>query len=175
MVVLSQPALDHYTLIKKCTAPVPAESSVLNIEIPVVDLAAAAGEGREEVRRRLVRACEELGFFKVVNHGVGTELIGRVEAEAERFFDLPQSEKDRAGPPDPLGYGSKRIGANGDVGWIEYLLLHARPDVTSLNSLAAFRITPDGHTFRYIIPQCNLSYFTYLSEQYNNPYSTSVQ
>lgn len=143
MVVLSEPVLDHYSLIKKCSSPAPAD-----IEIPVVDLAVAAGEGREEVRKRLVRACKELGFFKVVNHGVGMQLMERVEAEAGRFFELPQAEKDRAGPPDPLGYGSKRIGRNGDVGWIEYLLLHTSPDVISHKSLAAFSISPDSHTFR---------------------------
>ncbi|KAK4740643.1 hypothetical protein SAY87_024231 [Trapa incisa] len=145
------PTLDHYTLIKECAVPVGTASS--NIEIPVVDLAAAAGESREEVRRTLVRTCEDLGFFKVVNHGVATELMGRLEAEAKSFFELPLAEKEKSGPPDPLGYGSKMIGPNGDVGWVEYLLLHTRPDVISLNSLAAFRIIPDGQSFRAAVDE----------------------
>lgn len=54
--------------------------------------------------------------------------MDRLEAESVKFFSLPQAEKDLAGPPEPFGYGSKRIGSNGDVGWIEYLLLSADPD-----------------------------------------------
>ncbi|XP_010541169.1 PREDICTED: gibberellin 2-beta-dioxygenase 2-like [Tarenaya hassleriana] len=47
-----------------------------------------------------------------------------------------------SGPPDPFGYGSKRIGPNGDVGWIEYILLNANSQVTSLNTHAVFRQSP---------------------------------
>jgi hypothetical protein len=85
--------------------------------LPVVDLAAdgAAGE--------VVRACERFGFFKVVSHGVGEGVVGRLEAEAVRFFASPQAAKDAHGPASPFGYGSKRIGRNGDMGWLEYLLL----------------------------------------------------
>jgi gibberellin 2-oxidase len=60
-----------------------------------------------------------------------------------RFFAQPQADKDRAGPAYPFGYGSKRIGLNGDVGWLEYLLLAV--DDASLSaacpvpSRAAFR------------------------------------
>ncbi|GKA07962.1 gibberellin 2-beta-dioxygenase, partial [Tanacetum coccineum] len=38
---------------------------------------------------------------------------------------MNQSEKDKYCPPNPLGYGSNIIGRNGDVGWIEYLLLNS--------------------------------------------------
>ncbi|XP_022720938.1 gibberellin 2-beta-dioxygenase-like isoform X2 [Durio zibethinus] len=128
MVVLSQPAaLDHYSLIKTCK-PTSAFTG-----IPVIDLR------DPEAKTLIVKSCEEFGFFKLVNHGVPMEFIARLEAEAIRFFNLPQSEKDKAGPPDPFGYGSKRIGSNGDVGWIEYLLLNTNPQVTSLKTLNIFR------------------------------------
>ncbi|KAL0306675.1 UNVERIFIED_CONTAM: Gibberellin 2-beta-dioxygenase 1 [Sesamum radiatum] len=106
MVVLSKPAFDHF---KNCTAFFPG--------IPLVDLS------RPDSKAQLVKACEEFGFFKVVNHGVPIHLIKELESEALRFFSLPHSDKAKAGPPDPLGYGDKRIGPNGDVGWVEYLLL----------------------------------------------------
>ncbi|KAG8490084.1 hypothetical protein CXB51_015894 [Gossypium anomalum] len=96
-----------------------------------------------ESKTHIMKACEEYGFFKVVNHSVPMEFIAKLEAQALEFFNLPQSEKDKAGPPDPFGYGNKRIGSNGDVGWIEYLLLNTNPQVTSLKTLTVFRENPE--------------------------------
>ncbi|CAM0149713.1 unnamed protein product [Urochloa decumbens] len=93
--------------------------------IPTVDMSAPSGRG--ELARRLVRACAERGFFKVVNHGVPARAAARLDAAASAFFARPAPEKQAAGPPDPLGYGSRNIGANGDVGELEYLILHADP------------------------------------------------
>ncbi|KAJ7968944.1 Gibberellin 2-beta-dioxygenase [Quillaja saponaria] len=130
MVVLSQPALNQLSHIKTC------KPTNLVSEIPVIDLS------DPQAKTLIVKACEEFGFFKVVNHGVPLEFMTKLETEALTFFKLPQSEKDRAGPPDPFGYGSKRIGTNGDVGWIEYLLLNTNPDVISPKSLSIFQENP---------------------------------
>ncbi|KAL3821325.1 hypothetical protein ACJIZ3_007230 [Penstemon smallii] len=85
--------------------------------VPLIDLS------NPDSKTQLVKACEDFGFFKVINHVIPTELISELESEAEKFFSLPISDKEKAGPPDPFGYGSKNIGRNGDVGWVEYLLL----------------------------------------------------
>jgi gibberellin 2beta-dioxygenase len=100
------------------------ESLPLGI-IPTVDMSAPSGRG--ELARRLVRACAERGFFKAVNHGVPARAAARLDAAASAFFARPAQAKQAAGPPDPLGYGSRNIGANGDVGELEYLILHADP------------------------------------------------
>ncbi|GAV79442.1 2OG-FeII_Oxy domain-containing protein/DIOX_N domain-containing protein [Cephalotus follicularis] len=131
MVVLSQPALDHFSLIKAC------KPTGLLADIPVIDFT------DPKAKDQIVKACEEFGFFKLVNHGVPMEFMSRIEAEAVNFFNLPQSVKDKAGPPDPFGYGSKRIGPNGDVGWIEYLLLNTNPQFTSQKTLAIFQENPE--------------------------------
>lgn len=99
-----------------------------------------------EAKFHVVEACEKYGFFKLINHDVPLEFMANLEAEAVNFFNLPQSEKDKAGPPDPYGYGSKSIGPNGDVGWIEYLLLNSNPQITSQKTLAIFKQSP--HDFR---------------------------
>ncbi|KAI4343079.1 hypothetical protein MLD38_027622 [Melastoma candidum] len=115
MVGLPKSALDHLG-----ASPIGTRKSPTNSfdGVPdVVDLSAA------DACFRIVRACEEYGFFKVVKHGVPPEVSARLEEEAFGFFGLPQDVKEEGGPPDPFGYGTRMIGLNGDVGWVEFLLL----------------------------------------------------
>ncbi|KAI3989719.1 hypothetical protein MKX01_009211 [Papaver californicum] len=97
--------------------------------IPVIDMS------NPYAKNLVVKACEEYGFFKVINHGIPMELMSALESEAVKFFSLPQFVKDKASPADPFGYGNKQIGPNGDVGWIEYLLLSTNLDSTSSSQL----------------------------------------
>ncbi|GFQ01160.1 gibberellin 2-beta-dioxygenase [Phtheirospermum japonicum] len=112
MVVLSQPISENLAEFETCMS-----NSDIFTEIPIIDLSDT------NCKKLIVEACKELGFFKVINHGVSIEFLNRFEAEAVSFFKLPQEEKDKMGPPKPFGYGNKKIGPNGDVGWVEYLLL----------------------------------------------------
>ncbi|XP_068666911.1 gibberellin 2-beta-dioxygenase 1-like [Aristolochia californica] len=117
MVVLSRPALDQISFVKN-------QKQSLFSAIPVIDLS------EPDAKFPLLHACEEYGFFKVINHGVPEEVMNRLEDEGAKFFSLPRSEKEKAGSADPFGYGNKKIGPNGDVGWVEYLLL--KPDEKSI-------------------------------------------
>ncbi|KAI4312348.1 hypothetical protein MLD38_037165 [Melastoma candidum] len=122
MVVLSQTALDsHFSNLIKARKP---PSAVLE-DIHTVDLSSP------DAGALLVRACEDHGFFKAANHGIPADLTLRLEEEALGFFSLPQPEKDASGPANPFGYGSKMIGRNGDIGWVEYLLFSTNPEVAS--------------------------------------------
>ncbi|KAM1484015.1 hypothetical protein FF1_035786 [Malus domestica] len=100
--------------------------------IPLVDLT------KPDSKQLIVKACEEYGFFKIINHGVPTDFITRLESEAIKFFSMPLSEKEKAGPPNPLGYGNNHIGKNGDVGWVEYLLLTTNTESNSQRFLSVF-------------------------------------
>uniref|UniRef100_A0A5B6YUM0 Putative Gibberellin 2-oxidase n=1 Tax=Davidia involucrata TaxID=16924 RepID=A0A5B6YUM0_DAVIN len=115
---------------------------VRDMELPMIDL---SGE-RSEVSKLIVKACEEYGFFKVVNHGVSEEVIEKMEEESFDFFAKPASEKQQAGPANPCGYGSKNIGFNGDIGEFEYLLLNTNPLSISHRSKT---ISNDPTKFRY--------------------------
>ncbi|KAE8703356.1 Gibberellin 2-beta-dioxygenase 1 [Hibiscus syriacus] len=128
MVVLSKPAIEQFSYIRN-NNPTPA----LFTQIPLVDLS------DPDSKHQMIKACEELGFFKVINHGVPTEFISLLESEATEFFSLPLCEKQKTGQPKPYGYGNKRIGVHGDVGWVEYLLLTTNQD-SNLHRLQTFRL-----------------------------------
>ncbi|CAN1227343.1 Gibberellin 2-beta-dioxygenase [Linum grandiflorum] len=110
MVVLSRPAFDHFSSTIKTCKPT---SPFFFPGIPVVDFS------DPNSKFLIAKACKDFGFFKLTNHGISSETIRKLESLAVEFFSRPQSEKDAAGPPTPFGYGNKRIGPNGDIGWIE--------------------------------------------------------
>lgn len=113
------------------------------MELPVIDM---SGD-RREVSNQIVRACEEYGFFKVKNHGVPQDIIDNLERESLDFFAKPASEKQLAGPADPLGYGCRTIGFNGDMGEVEYLLFNTDPLFISQRSKT---ISNEPQKFRYV-------------------------
>lgn len=64
--------------------------------IPVVDIGALYGNdaaAKKAVAARIGAACDEIGFFYVVNHNVPVATIDRAVAVADRFFAQPESEK----------------------------------------------------------------------------------
>ncbi|KAI9083187.1 hypothetical protein K1719_034920 [Acacia pycnantha] len=116
---------------------IPAKQPHLFSGIPAIDLKVP------EAKSLIVKACEDLGFFKLTNHGVPMEAISELESQALDFFSLPLTLKQKAGPPNPFGYGNKHIGRNGDVGWIEYLLLTTNPDYNSPRLYTVLDSNPD--------------------------------
>ncbi|CAL5196829.1 unnamed protein product [Lathyrus oleraceus] len=126
MVLLSKITTDQYPCLRnlKQTTFIP--------EIPIVDLS------KPDAKNIIVKACEEFGFFKVVNHGVSMESISLLESEAVKFFSMAFDQKEKVGPANPFGYGNKKIGQNGDIGWVEYLLLSNNQDFNSFKLSTAF-------------------------------------
>jgi isopenicillin N synthase-like dioxygenase len=78
--------------------------------VPVIDIApslAGPAGGRRAVGREIGRACEEIGFFTIVGHGVEPGLLRRMDDVARAFFDLPLAEKlavKRPRPEQSRGY-----------------------------------------------------------------------
>lgn len=63
-------------------------------EIPVISLAGIdSADGRAEVCRKIVEACEDWGIFQVVDHGVDSGLVSEMTRLARDFFALPPEEK----------------------------------------------------------------------------------
>ncbi|XP_039040193.1 gibberellin 2-beta-dioxygenase 2-like [Hibiscus syriacus] len=126
-------------MVVELSNPIGSES-VRFIELPVIDLLAE----RSNVSSLIIKACEQFGFFQVINHGVSEDTIAQMEQQGLDFFAKPVCEKQRAGPATPFGYGRKNIGINGDVGEVEYLLL----DTNSLSiSQRSYSISNDPKIF----------------------------
>ncbi|XP_078428495.1 gibberellin 2-beta-dioxygenase-like [Wolffia australiana] len=112
MVVLHKPALERVSLISSH-----GKNGQPTARVPVVDLSKPDASS-------LVKACEEVGFFKVTNHGISASVTNRLEEEAMAFFSKSLREKELlSGQALSVGYGNKKIGPNGDEGWLEYLLM----------------------------------------------------
>jgi isopenicillin N synthase-like dioxygenase len=64
--------------------------------VPVIDIGALRApdaDAKRRTARAIGRACEEIGFLYVANHGVPAAMVERTFAEAKRFFALPLAEK----------------------------------------------------------------------------------
>ncbi|KAE8786933.1 GA2ox-A8 [Hordeum vulgare] len=96
--------------------------------VPSVDLSAPGAAAA------VADACRAVGFFRATNHGVPAALTDALEERAAAFFALPHKDKMDASAR-PFGYGSKNIGCNGDVGWLEYILLSVRSGSVAAASL----------------------------------------
>jgi isopenicillin N synthase-like dioxygenase len=86
--------------------------------VPVIDVSpflARTPSGGREVTRRVGQACEEIGFFTIVGHGVDRTLVQRMYDVSKAFFDLPLEEKQKARRPRPeqsrgyIGVGDEHL------------------------------------------------------------------
>ncbi|XP_028072725.1 leucoanthocyanidin dioxygenase-like [Camellia sinensis] len=97
-------------------------------QVPTVDLkdlVAEDKEVRERCREALKKAATEWGVMHLVNHGIPDELMERVKAAGEGFFNQPVEEKEKyANDHDSgniQGYGSKLANnASGQLEWEDY-------------------------------------------------------
>ncbi|GMI96435.1 JASMONATE-INDUCED OXYGENASE4, Jasmonic Acid Oxidase 4 [Hibiscus trionum] len=106
-----------------------------HVDIPVIDLRNLFGKDRalhDETLRRIASACEDWGFFQVVNHGVSHELMKRTRDAWREFFDSPlESKQLYANSPSTYeGYGSRLGVEKGAIlDWCDYFFLNFLPVV----------------------------------------------
>src|SRR5438309_771389 len=86
-------------------------------EIPVIDIAPFLGAdsaGKARVVAQVKDACEGIGFFSIVGHGVPDGPIEQIRELSNDFFDLPLEEKQkvkRSARPGSAGYSRMGDGA----------------------------------------------------------------
>lgn len=86
--------------------------------VPLIDLGPLLAGGRAErvsVARAIGRACEDIGFFTIIGHGVDPLLVERMDRVSRAFFDLPLADKQRVARPKPeqsrgyIGVGEENL------------------------------------------------------------------
>eukprot|EP00249_Psilotum_nudum_P015182 c25204_g1_i1 orf=14-1252(-) len=102
-----------------------------DLEIPIIDLSGLQDENRRHLTlAELGHACEEWGFFHIINHGIPLPIVQRLKMVAKQFFELPLEEKQAYAnnPSTYEGYGS-RLGVDKDVAldWCDYFYLNVLP------------------------------------------------
>ncbi|TVU50005.1 hypothetical protein EJB05_01354, partial [Eragrostis curvula] len=82
-----------HTLFPNCfaleTEQLPPAVTSSAVALPIIDMS----RSREEVRRAILDAGKEFGFFQVVNHGVSEEVLRDMKSVCEEFFQLPTGDK----------------------------------------------------------------------------------
>ncbi|XP_030440650.2 probable 2-oxoglutarate-dependent dioxygenase SLC1 [Syzygium oleosum] len=101
------------------------------LKLPVIDFARLQGSNRSQVLKCLANACEEYGFFQLVNHGIPSEVIEEMGSVGRRFFELPYEERCKYMTPDmrsPVRYGTS-FNQNTDpfFCWRDFLKLSCHP------------------------------------------------
>ncbi|KAL0422416.1 UNVERIFIED_CONTAM: 2-oxoglutarate-dependent dioxygenase 19 [Sesamum latifolium] len=105
------------------TNPAETMASDPNDSIPTIDLSLLTSDNpdlRSKAIQDLDRACEEWGFFMVVNHGIPEQLMNAVINVTNDFFNLPEEEKPEFQPEnvlEPIRYGTSFNTAIEKVFW----------------------------------------------------------
>ncbi|CAN1230377.1 Protein SRG1 [Linum grandiflorum] len=86
----------------------PPSAATSAVEVPVIDMdKLMVGSSDDQELGRLHKACQEWGFFQLVNHGVSRELVEKVKTEVKDLFNLPPEEKEKYSqrPGELEGFG----------------------------------------------------------------------
>ncbi|KAJ0044364.1 hypothetical protein Pint_05912 [Pistacia integerrima] len=97
-----------------------ANSSSCNLNLPIIDFSQLQGSNRYLVLNSLAKACEEYGFFQLVNHGIPNQVISDMFHVAKRFFELPFEERSKYMSTDmrsPHGDQSGQVGHRSSHTW----------------------------------------------------------
>ena len=112
--------------------------------VPVIDVATylrGTPANRQAVAAQVGRACEQIGFFTIVGHGVPADLVARIDDVSRRFFALPVEEKRKARGTNP-GKGYTEVGDEG----LAYSLDQKVP-VDLKEALAIGRVDTDDDSY----------------------------
>jgi isopenicillin N synthase-like dioxygenase len=72
------------------------EAQAMPDSIPVIDIGALYSqdpEAKRQVAAEIGAACDDIGFFYVMNHNVSVEVSDAAVAMVDKFFALPESER----------------------------------------------------------------------------------
>ncbi|GLJ41134.1 hypothetical protein SUGI_0852010 [Cryptomeria japonica] len=92
--------------------PLPIEPTLSQLDLPVIDISSFPHDFDAQelnqlqyhpVLAKLRKACNEWGFFQLVNHGIPVDLLETAENVCRDVLSLPTEVKDRASTGNALG------------------------------------------------------------------------
>ncbi|XP_028776195.1 S-norcoclaurine synthase 1-like [Neltuma alba] len=101
----------------------------ISSEIPVLDFSLLAKRDQHE-QKKLDSACKEWGFFQIINHGVGEDLMQKMKKAGRGFFDLGMEEKQKCSMAenDIQGYGQAFVVSEDQkLDWSDIMILMTNP------------------------------------------------
>ncbi|PIM99994.1 Iron/ascorbate family oxidoreductase [Handroanthus impetiginosus] len=117
------------------TTPTEATASDPDDSIPTIDLSLLTSDDPDEKSKavqELGKACQDWGFFTIVNHGIPEELMKATLEATDRFFNLPEEEKPEFEPKnvlEPIRYGTSCNSAKEKVFcWRDFLKVFVHPE-----------------------------------------------
>ncbi|KDP21181.1 hypothetical protein JCGZ_21652 [Jatropha curcas] len=120
----------RYAILDQDSPTVFGDGSLL-LSVPVIDLGKlVAGDSMDSELERLDAACKEWGFFQIVNHGVGTDLIESFKLEVKNLFKLPFEDKKKLWqqPDNFEGFGQLFVVSEEQkLDWSDMFGLHTLP------------------------------------------------
>lgn len=94
------------------------KSQAITDDVPVIDVGPyLAGDpgALKSVAWQIYKACTEIGFFYIVNHGASDETVSRVFKAMENFFMLPASQKNTVRMNEhQAGWQAPNVAIHGD-------------------------------------------------------------
>ena len=125
------------------------------VQVPLIDLRGfLSGDpvAAMEASRLVGEACQQHGFFLVVNHGVDATLLADAHNYMNNFFELPLSEKQRALRKlgEHCGYASSFTGRfSSKLPWKETLSFRYSAEKNSSKMVKDYLVNKMGDEFRH--------------------------
>ncbi|KAK6262241.1 hypothetical protein QUC31_008057 [Theobroma cacao] len=124
------------------------------LQVPLIDLGdflSGDSAAAKEASRLVGEACQQHGFFLVVNHGVDATLVADAHKYIDNFFELPLSEKQRAHRKlgEHCGYASSFTGRfSSKLPWKETLSFRYSAEKNSSRMVEDYLVNKMGDEFR---------------------------
>ncbi|KAJ8500112.1 hypothetical protein OPV22_010664 [Ensete ventricosum] len=117
----------------------------MECSFPVINMEKLQGEEREKAMELLRDACENWGFFELLNHGISPELMDEVERLTKEHYRKNREQKFKEFASKALGNGSKS--EVNDMDWESTFFLRHLP-VSNMSEL------PDmGDVYRKVMKE----------------------
>ncbi|XP_057779282.1 probable 2-oxoglutarate-dependent dioxygenase SLC1 [Salvia miltiorrhiza] len=104
---------------------------LVGLHLPVIDFAQLQGPDRSQALQSLAHACENFGFFQLVNHGIAEEVTEKMVNVGKRFFEMALSEREKYMTGDikaAVRYGTSfNQNQDGVFCWRDFLKLNCHP------------------------------------------------